>query len=65
MSIFMGNRNRVGLSERQVEYCTQAWEVLCGNKKKTLKIEDATKDGSNTRFVERSGVVYLGADAFP
>lgn len=65
MSIFLGRRNTVGLSEREIDYCLRAWEVLCGELPRTLILDEAGTDHSRTRFVEDSDVVYLGADAYP
>lgn len=63
--MFLGNRNKEGLSERQINYCVEAWQVLCGERQVTLSIEEATKYGSRTRFVEDKRALILGADAYP
>jgi hypothetical protein len=65
MSLFLGQRNRSGLTARQIEHCVLAWEALCGAEPKTLLIEEASWNDSKTRFVEDRNVVYLGADAYP
>ncbi|MEA5618961.1 hypothetical protein VB711_14085 [Cronbergia sp. UHCC 0137] len=65
MSLFLGQRNRNGLTDRQIEYCIEAWEVLCGDEDKILITDQANINGSRTRFVENRNVVYLGADAYP
>jgi hypothetical protein len=53
------------LSERQIEYCARAWDVLCGDNKITLIVDEARTDRSRTRFTEDMSVVYLGANAYP
>jgi hypothetical protein len=65
VSLFFGQRNRVGLTDRQIEYCALAWQVLCGDEVRILITDEAIRDGSRTRFVEDRNVVYLGADAYP
>lgn len=65
MSLFLGQRNRNGLTDRQIEYCIEAWQVLCGDEHKVLITVEAKINGSQTRFVENKNVVYLGADAYP
>jgi len=65
VSLFFGQRNRVGLNERQIKYCVLAWQVLCGDEARVLITDEAMQDGSRTRFVEEQNVVYLGADAYP
>jgi hypothetical protein len=65
MSLFLGQRNRNGLTDRQIEYCIEAWQVLCGDDHKVLITDEAKVNGSRTRFVEDKNVVYLGADAYP
>ncbi|MBD2626142.1 hypothetical protein [Trichormus variabilis] len=65
MSLFLGQRNRHGLTERQIEYCIEAWQVLCGDEDRILITDEARINGSKTRFVENKNVVYLGADAYP
>lgn len=58
-------RNWKGLTEEQVEYCLEAWELLGGNGFVELDISEASVDGSETRFNETQNKVYLGANAFP
>ncbi len=65
MSLFLGQRNRNGLTDRQIEYCIEAWQVLCGDEDRILITNEANRNGSRTRFVENRIVVYLGADAYP
>jgi hypothetical protein len=65
MSIFLGRRNLRGLSDREIEYCVLAWDILCGEDARILMLDNAGIDNSNTRFVEDLNVVYLGADAYP
>lgn len=64
MSMFLGRRNRIGLTVKQIEYCLLAWAVVCGDKPRTLLIDEAHLDGSRTRFVENREVIYLGADVY-
>jgi hypothetical protein len=65
MSLFLGQRNRNGLTYRQIEYCIEAWQVLCADEDRILITDEANINGSKTRFVEDRNVVYLGADAYP
>ncbi|MBJ7294908.1 MAG: hypothetical protein JHC73_00930 [Dolichospermum sp.] len=65
MSLYLGQRNRNGLTDRQIEYCIEAWQVLCGDEDRILITDEANINSSRTRFVEDRNVVYLGADAYP
>jgi hypothetical protein len=65
MSLYLGQRNRNGLTDRQIEYCIEAWQVLCGDEDRILITAEANINSSRTRFVEDRNVVYLGADAYP
>jgi hypothetical protein len=65
MSIFEGKRNERALSDRDIERCVLAWEVLCGTERRLLVVDEAKQDHSRTRFVENTSVVYLGANAYP
>ncbi|WP_016953474.1 hypothetical protein [Anabaena sp. PCC 7108] len=65
MSFLFGLRNRNGLTDRQIEYCIEAWQVLCGDEGRILITNGAKIYSSSTRFVEGKNVVYLGADAYP
>lgn len=58
-------RNKDGLTESQIEYCQEAWTLLCGNERIRLDDSEAQTYGSRTRFVEGSNKVILGADAWP
>jgi hypothetical protein len=48
-----------------VDYCRQAWAVLCGEEHRQLITDEARVNGSKTRFVEDNVAVYLGSDAYP
>jgi hypothetical protein len=63
--MFLGRRNREGLTERQIEQCVLAWAVICGSKAIPLIADEAMVYGSRTRFVEGRSVVHLGADVYP
>lgn len=63
--MFLGIRNKEGLTERQINYCSQVWQLLCGERQIPLVTEEATIYGSRTRFIENRKVIVLGADAFP
>ena len=65
MSLYLGQRNRNGLTDRQIEYCIEAGQVLCGDEDRILITDEANINSSRTRFVEDRNVVYLGADAYP
>lgn len=65
MSIFLGRRNERGLSDREIEYCVLAWNILCGDDRRILIVDEARTDHSMTRFVENLNLVYLGANAYP
>jgi hypothetical protein len=37
-------RNQIGLTQRQIEFCLQAWELLCeGSIQRKLVISEATQ----------------------
>lgn len=65
--MFLGKRNYNGLSDRQIEHCQLIWDFLCGERKRPLEVDEArhAPRGSRTRFVEDTGIVHLGADAYP
>lgn len=58
-------RNKMGLSEGQVEYCLEAWSLICGSMRIELDVSTARASGSRTRFSETDECVYLGADSYP
>jgi len=58
-------RNQSGLTGQQVEYCVEAWAVLCADLPVELDISEAAQNFSRTRFNEEQNKVFLGADAFP
>jgi hypothetical protein len=61
----LGARNRIGLSEQQIDKCIAAWAVLCGDHPRVLDTSEAMEYGSRTRFVQDRQIVMLGADAYP
>ena len=61
----LGARNRIGLTEHQIEHCQETWEFLCGRAKRELDPSEAHRHGSRTRYDERRRAVILGADAYP
>lgn len=57
-------RHQTGLTERQIEYCLEAWAVLCADMPIELDTSEATQNFSRTRFSEEQRKAFLGADAF-
>ena len=58
-------RNQAGLTDTQIEYCLEVWEILRGDLPISLDISEARQNFSRTRFNEDQNKVFLGADAFP
>ena len=58
-------RNQAGLTDKQIEYCVEVWEVLRADRQIALDISEASQNFSRTRFNEDQHTVFLGADAFP
>jgi len=58
-------RNQAGLTDTQIEYCLEVWEILRGDIPIALDISEARQNFSRTRFNEDQNTVFLGADAFP
>ena len=58
-------RNQTSLTEKQIEYCVEAWAVLCADVSIELDTSEAMQHSSRTRFNEDQNKVLLGADAFP
>lgn len=63
--MFTAGRNTIGLTERQIGYCREAWSILCGDRSIELDCSSAHEHSSKTRFNEDREKVYLGADAYP
>jgi hypothetical protein len=63
--MILAGRNKVGLTEEEIERCLLAWKFLCGEKERELVIDEAHEHSSRTRFNETSGKVYLGAAVKP
>lgn len=63
--MFAAGRNATGLTERQIEYCREAWGILCGDRPVEFDCSTAHENSSKTRFNEDQQKVYLGADAYP
>ncbi len=61
---FAAGRNHSGLTERQIDYCMEAWALLCADLPVELDLS-ARRNFSRTRFNEEQNTVFLGADAFP
>lgn len=57
-------RNQAGLTDTQIEYCLEVWEILRGDIP-IANIPEARQHFSRTRFNEDQNKVFLGADAFP
>src|SRR5712691_5298532 len=62
---FMAGRNQIGLTERQIAYCMEAWAVLCTDQPIAFNTSEAVQYTSRTRFNEVQNTVFLGADALP
>jgi hypothetical protein len=58
-------RNQIGLTERQIGYCLEAWAVLCADSPLELDTSEARQHSSRTRFNEGQNKVFLGSDALP
>jgi hypothetical protein len=58
-------RNQIGLTEQQIEYCLEAWAVLCADSPLALDTSEARQHSSRTRFNEEQNKVFLGSDALP
>jgi hypothetical protein len=58
-------RNQAGLTDKQIEYCEEVWEVLCADRQIVLDVSETGQNFSRTRFSEAQNKVFLGADAFP
>jgi hypothetical protein len=57
-------RNQIGLTERQIEYCLEAWAVLCADNPLELDTSEARQHSSRTRFNEEQNKVFLGLTRF-
>jgi hypothetical protein len=57
-------RNHTGLTTQQIEYCLEAWTILCADVPVDLDVSEAMQNLSRTRFNEEQNKVFLGADAF-
>jgi hypothetical protein len=62
---FTAGRNQIGLTERQIAYCVEAWAVLCADRPIAFDTSEAVQYASRTRFDEAQHTVFLGADALP
>lgn len=63
--MILSGRNQAGLTDREIEYCVKAWELLCEDRKIEIVTTGAAKHSSRTRFNETDGKVHLGADVKP
>src|SRR5215210_8075073 len=63
--MILAGRKGVGLTEREIEQCIWAWELLCGSKERALIVSEANRHSSRTYFDQPRNVVYLGADVKP
>jgi hypothetical protein len=63
--MFTAGRNKIGLTEKQIEYCVDAWTVLCADRLIALDTSAAVQHSSRTRFNEEQNTVFLGAYALP
>ena len=62
---FTAGRNQIGLTEKQIAYCVEAWAVLCADRPIAFDTSEAVQYASRTRFDEAQNTVFLGADALP
>src|SRR5438105_5885359 len=62
---FTAGRNQVGLTEKQIAYCMEAWAALCADRPIAFDTSEAVQYASRTRFDEAQNTVFLGADALP
>jgi len=62
---FTAGRNQIGLTEKQIAYCSEAWAVLCADQPIAFNTSEAVHYASRTRFHEAQNTVFLGADALP
>jgi hypothetical protein len=62
---FTAGRNQVGLTEKQIAYCIEAWAVLCADRPIAFDTSEAVQYASRTRFNEAQNTVFLGADVLP
>ncbi|MCP4702232.1 MAG: hypothetical protein GY862_36040 [Gammaproteobacteria bacterium] len=58
-------RNSIGLTDRQIQVASNAWNILCGDKQIPFDTIEASQPFSVTRFNEAQHKVFLGANAFP
>jgi hypothetical protein len=63
--MFTAGRNQIGLTEKQIAYCMEAWVVLCADRPIAFDTSEAVQYASRTRFNEAQNTVFLGADAVP
>jgi hypothetical protein len=62
---FTAGRNEIGLTDRQIAYCVEAWAVLCADKPIAFDTSEAVLYAARTRFSEVQNTVLLGADVLP
>jgi hypothetical protein len=62
---FTAGRNQMGLTEKQIAYCIEAWAALCADQPIAFNTSEAVHYASRTRFNEAQHTVFLGADALP
>ena len=55
----------MGLTEKQIAYCVEAWVALCADQPIAFNTSEAVHYASRTRFNEAQNTVFLGADALP
>ena len=58
---FTAGRNQVGLTEKQIAYCMEAWAVLCADRPIAFETSEAVQYTSRTRCNEVQNIVFLGA----
>ena len=55
----------MGLTEKQIAYCVEAWVALCADQPIAFNTSEAVQYASRTRFNEAQNTVFLGTDALP
>jgi len=50
-------RNQAGLTDKQIEYCLEAWAVLRADRQIARDISEASQNFSRTRFNEDQNLV--------
>jgi len=60
---FTAGRNQIGLTEKQIAYCSEAWAVLCADQPIAFNTSEAVHYASRTRFHEAQNTVFSNRSA--